>query len=250
MNIDQIGLQLYTVRSQTQNDMLGTLRQIAEIGYRNVEFAGYGDASVQAIRSTLDELGIKAVSAHTSFDRFQHEPDQVIEELQTLGCQYAIVPYIGEEQRATNDAARRFAADLNLIGDRMKAAGLRFGYHNHAFEFEPLGDDTFYDVLLRETDPSLVIMELDLAWVDVAKRDPAELLAQLGARVPLVHAKDHEGGAQFVDMPIGDGVMQWSPILQAAQAANVQYYIVEQDNPRDPLNDVRRSFEALSRMAG
>jgi sugar phosphate isomerase/epimerase len=248
MNIDQIALQLYTVRDHTARDMLGTLRQVAAMGYRAVEFAGYGGVPVADIRSTLDELGVKAMSAHLPIGRLLDEPQPALDELQTLGCEYAIVPYVGEERRATLAQAQQLAADLNTIGERCHAAGLSFGYHNHAFEFAPLNGTTLWDVLVRETDPALVKLEVDLAWVDVGGRDPAALLQQLADRVPLVHVKDHQGGAEFVDMPVGEGVLQWQPILAAAQAADVRYYIVEQDNPRDPLNDVRRSFENLRQM--
>jgi sugar phosphate isomerase/epimerase len=249
MNIDQVALQLYTVRSHTQEDMLGTLRQVAEIGYCNVELAGYGNASVPEIRSALDQLGVRAISAHTPFGRCQNELDQVIDELQTLGCKYAIVPAVSAEHRDSVDRARALAHELNAIGARVHEAGLRFGYHNHAFEFAPLDGTTFWEVLVRETDPALVSLELDVAWVDVGGHDPADLIRQLGDRVRLIHAKDHQGGAAFVDMPIGDGVLQWPAILGAAEAVGVRYYIVEQDNPRDPLNDVRRSFEALRRLS-
>ena len=248
MNIDHIALQLYTVRSHTQQDMLGTLRQVAEIGYRNVEFAGYGNASVYDVRSTLDALGMRAISAHTPLNRFLDHPEQLLDELGTLGCEYAIVPSVAAARRASVEQARTLAEDLNMIGARCREAGLRFGYHNHAFEFEPLGDTTFWDILVRDTDPALVALELDVAWVDVGGHDPAELLRQLGARVPLLHVKDLAADDSNMDAPVGAGVLPWQRILEAGSTAGAQWYVVEQDHPRDPLNDVRVSFENLQTM--
>jgi sugar phosphate isomerase/epimerase len=250
LNLDQIALQLYTIRSRTQQDMIGALRDVAAIGYRNVELAGYGDSEPRAIRTTLDELGMRAISAHTPLEQLLHEPERQLDELQTLGCEYAVLPSVGADRRSSVAAAQQLAEDLNQIGARCRDAGLGFAYHNHAFEFEPLEGTTFWNLLIGETDPSLVALELDVAWADVGGHDPAGLLQRLGERVVLLHAKDHQGGAGFVDMPIGDGVLAWPAILAAAGEAGVHYYIVEQDNPRDPLNDVRRSYKALRRLAG
>jgi sugar phosphate isomerase/epimerase len=247
MKLDQIALQLYTVRDHTQQDMLGTLRAIAEIGYPAVEFAGYGNSSPREIRATLDDVGMRGVSAHVALDRVLNEPQQVIDEAGVLGCEYIVVPFVAKERRDTLAAAQRFAQDLNRIGEQLRGAGLRFGYHNHAFEFEPLDGTTLWDVLVQETDPALVGLEADLCWVYVGGRDPATVVQQLGDRAMLVHAKDWLDD-QRIDAPVGDGVLDWTRIVAAADAAGARYYIVEQDHPRDPLNDVRRSFEALRRM--
>lgn len=249
MQIDQLALQLYTLRSHTKADMLGALRQVAAAGYRNVELSGYGDAAPQTIRAALDALGVRAVSAHTPLHQHLRNPEQLLDELHTLGCEYAVVPSGGVERRQSVDAARRFAEELNRIGARCHTAGLRLGYHNHAFEFEPLETTSFWDVLVAETDPALVALELDVAWAHVGGHDPAELLRRLDGRAALIHAKDHQGGASFVDTPVGDGVLDWPAILAAADETGVRYYIVEQDHPRDPLPDVRRSYEALRAFA-
>lgn len=243
MNTEQIGLQLYTLRSYTASDMRGTLRQLAEIGYRAVELAGYGNLSPHALRAALDELSMRAFSAHVPLDRMLGETQQVLDELHTLGCNFAVVPSIPGQRRATLADARQVAADMNRCGSLAHDAGLQFAYHNHAFEFEPLEDSTLWEVLMAETDPALVALELDVYWAHVGGHDPAALIRQLGQRVPLLHVKDGDGQH---DAPIGDGVLPWAEILQAGQAAGVQWYIVEQDHPRDPLNDVRRSFEYLS----
>jgi sugar phosphate isomerase/epimerase len=135
MSTDRIALQLYSVRDLTAPDMLGALRHVAEIGFHGVEFAGFGNATVPEIRRMLDEVALKAVSAHVPMDRFATQLDETIAELQTLGCTNAVVPWAGEEWRDA-DGVAKLAAHFNEWGARCRDAGLRFGYHNHGFEFD------------------------------------------------------------------------------------------------------------------
>lgn len=249
MDTQQIALQLYTVRELGQRDMLGTLHAVAQIGYRAVEFAGYGGVPVEEIKATIDALGIQAVSAHVPFEQWLAQPQQVIRELQTLGCTYAIVPAVAAQRRNSLAQARQLAADLNRCGAACRDARLRFGYHNHAWEFAPLDGTTLWDVLTTETDPALVALELDVFWAQAAGHDPVALTRQLGARVPLLHVKDMAAGEPRTDAPVGDGVLPWSDILAAGAAAGTAWYIVEQDTPRDPLADVAQSFRNLQQMA-
>ncbi len=249
MDTQQIALQLYTVRDHSQRDMLGTLHAVAQIGYRAVEFAGYGGVPVEDIKATLDPLGMQAVSAHVPFERWLGQQQQVIDELHTLGCTYGIVPAVAEERRNSLAQARQLAADLNRCGAACRDAGLRFGYHNHAWEFAPLDGTTLWDVLTTETDPALVALELDVFWAHAGGHDPVTMIRQFGTRVPLLHVKDMAAGDPPTDAPVGDGVLPWSDILAAGAAAGSAWYIVEQDTPRDPLANVAQSFRNLQQMA-
>lgn len=248
MNIDQIAVQMYTLRDLTAQDMLGTLRQLGQIGYRAVEFAGYGNSTPTEIRKTLDEAGIRGVAAHVRLDLIQTNLDQVIADMHTLGCEYVVVPWVSEEHRGSADQVRALAATLNGAGRRVADAGLRLGYHNHQFEFAALDGSTMWELLAAETDPALVDLELDLFWAIVGGFDPIDLLTRYGQRLSLLHLKDRarEGDT---DAPVGDGTLPWDRILPAAQAAGTRYYIVEQDHPRDPLNDVRQSLDYLRRQS-
>lgn len=248
MDTDHIALQLYTLRDHTSHDMLGTLRHVATMGYRAVELAGYGNASAQTIRTTLDELGTRVMGGHVALDRLLTQPDATLTEMTLLGCAYVIVPFVGPERRGSIAQAQQLAADLGRCGQLCRDAGLRFCYHNHQFEFAPLDNTTLWDVLLQATDPALVSFELDLFWAQTAGHDPAALIRELGPRAPLLHVKDMTADDTQQDAPVGDGVLAWSDILAAGMAAGVEWYIVEQDNPRDPLNDVRRSLENLRGM--
>lgn len=248
MKKEQIALQLYTVRQHTAEDMVGTLRQLAEMGYRAVELAGYGNAAVPEIRRALDEYGLKALGAHVQFTAFDDDPRQVFADLHTLGCEFAVLPSLRKELRETEDQARQLVGKFNHWGRLCKAEGLQFGYHNHAFEFEPLGATTLFDILTT-TDPGLVALELDAFWAQYAGVDPAQLIERHGARIRLLHMKDMMAGPERKDAPVGEGIMPYDRLIAASEAAGARYFIVEQDHPRDPLNDVRRSFQNLARMA-
>src|SRR5205823_616372 len=136
----------------------------------------------------------------------------------------------------------------NRNGEICREVGLRFAYHNHAFEFAPLGGTTMFDLLLEETDPELVAFELDVYWLRYAGIDEAELLRRLVGRVPLVHLKDMAAGEQREPAPVGEGIFQWREVLEACAAAGVEWYIVEQDNPSDPLAEVERSLRNLEKL--
>jgi sugar phosphate isomerase/epimerase len=243
-----IALQLYTVREATAADFTATLRQLAAIGYRAVELAGYGSSTPAEIRATLDELGMQAVSAHVKLELLDEQPEQTLADLKTLGCQYAVVPWVSEAHRSSAEQIGQLAATLNRFGALCKEAGLGFGYHNHAFEFAPVDGTTMWDILVEQTDPALVLLELDIFWAQYAGVDPAGLLKQLGARMPLLHIKDMAHDESRADVPVGTGRMPWAELLPLAAANGAQWYIVEQDHPRDPLPDVATSFTNLSRL--
>lgn len=244
MHRDQLALQLYTVREACARDFLGTLREVAAIGYRAVELAGLHDHPPAHVRAALDEHGLQAVAAHISLERFERELDAVVAELQTLGCAYAVVPWAPEARR-TDEGARELALLLNIWGRELRAAGLRLAYHHHDFEFRPLGPTTMWELLVAGTDPALVELELDVYWVRRAGHDPVALLGRLGGRVPLIHLKDLAADGRS-DAPAGAGTLDWDVILPAAAAAGAQWYIAEQDHPHDPLADSRRAYELMA----
>jgi len=248
MRKDQISLQLYTVREETARDMRATLRRISEIGYPAVEFAGYGDLSPEGLRTLLDDLGLRASGAHIPFDSWETDPEAVIADMHTLDCAHAILPTGPPEYRGDEAAVANLAESLNRWGELCRQEGLVFSYHNHDFEFAPLGGTTMWDVLVKETDPELVSLELDLYWIKYGGADPETVLQDVGDRVYLVHLKDMAPDDARSDLPVGEGTMPWNELLEAADAAGVQWYIAEQDNPRDVFEDVRISLQQLQEL--
>lgn len=244
---DKIAVQLYTLRELTARDMLGTLRAVAEQGYRAVEFAGFSQP-VEEIQAHLDELGVRAISVHTGIPAFEADPQRVLSEARALGCDYVVVAYVAEELRRDTDQVHQLCASFDRYGALCRDAGLRFAYHNHNFEFAPLEGTTMFDLLVERTDPSLVNFELDVYWAQFAGVDPVETLKRLPGRVPLLHAKDMWADETRGDAPVGSGILPWREILGASVSAGVEYYIVEQDNPGDPLIDVAQSLRSLQAM--
>ncbi|MBA2713685.1 MAG: sugar phosphate isomerase/epimerase [Rubrobacteraceae bacterium] len=169
--------------------------------------------------------------------------------MHTLECAHAILPSAPPEYRSHEASVARFAGDLNRWGGLCRQEDVTLSYHNHDFEFAPLGETTMWDVLVRETDPELVHLELDLYWIKYGGTDPETVLRDVGDRVSLVHLKDMAPDETRSDLPVGEGTMPWSGLLEAADAAGVEWYIAEQDNPRDALEDVKTSLKYLHRLA-
>ncbi|HEV2530017.1 MAG TPA: sugar phosphate isomerase/epimerase [Thermomicrobiales bacterium] len=245
----QIALQLYTIREAMAQDFMGTLGTVAEAGYPAVELAGFGGRSAAEVRTRLDELGMKAMGAHTPMNRATDELDAAIEELQTVGAEYFIVPYLQADQYfRTPDQVRALAAQFNEIGAKVKAAGLRFLYHNHDFEFVPFADggETMspYELLITSTDPDSVGFELDVFWVERGGHTAHRLIRSYPNRFPSLHIKDMADNGD--DAPVGEGKLSWQPVLEAGeQVGGSRWLVVEQDYPKDPLNDVRTSYANL-----
>ena len=249
MKADQIALQLYTLRGQTAQDMAGTLRQVAAMGYPAVELAGYGGLSVAELGAVLTECDLRAMGAHVQFSQFETSAADALSELRALGCEYAIVPSLPAEYREDADKARRAAEQFNRWGALCRDAGLRFAYHNHAFEFAPLGDTTLYDILVGGTDPALVDLEVDAFWALYAGASPVALIERLGQRASVIHLKDMAPGENRADAPVGAGIINWDDILAAGRAVGSRWYIVEQDHPQNPLADVETSLRYLQGVA-
>jgi sugar phosphate isomerase/epimerase len=207
--------------------------------------------SAKEIKATLDEAGMRAMGAHIPYERWQNELDAVMAEMKALGAQHAVVPWLQPDQRSVERFAEH-AANFNAWAKRCEAEGLTFSYHNHDFEFTTKAADgtSLFDWLLKETDPALVNIELDIYWTNYTGTDPLPVLEKLRGRMPLIHAKDYSGKPDKSDSPFGEGVIDWAAVRPAAEAAGVEWWIVEQDKPADPMRDVATSLANLKRFLG
>lgn len=231
-----LSVQLYTVRDALAADLAGTLAKLKSFGLDYVELAGLGDHTVDEWKALLDENGLKVSAAHVGLDRFQNEFDAVVNEAKTLGYNYVVLPWVGSDVYA--DGWDKFAQSLIPYAERLKAEGLTMGYHNHAFEFENDGLDTFYAAV----DADLLKAQLDLAWVKIGGADPAAYIEKYAGRLPLVHLKDFDPDKTPQWQPAGTGTMDFDAILAACAAAGVEFGSVELDeSPGDPLDAVRES---------
>ena len=239
------GLQLFTIRDLMQDDVPAALALVAEIGYRHVEFAGYFGYAARDLRLMLDDTGLVAPATHVSQAGMTENPDAAIESALILGHRYIVVPSLSPESRVSLEGYHRVAEQFNAWGEACDRAGLRFAYHNHAFEFELVDGQVPYDVLLDETDPALVEFELDLYWIRAGGRSELEYFERYPGRFTLWHVKDMDTQGAMID--VGDGVIDFAALFDRDDTG-VRYGFVEHDNPADPESTIRRSYAALARM--
>lgn len=238
-----IGVQLYTLRSLLAEDLEGTLASVREIGYREVEFAGLWGRTPGQMRGLLDDLGLRAASSHHGLIEVRNRWEAVLEGAAVLGQKWVVVPSIDGRER-TRDGLLAIADEFNAAGEAARAHGLGFGYHNHAWEFEPLPDGTLpYDLLLERTDPELVKFQMDLYWTVHGGADPLQYFGAYPGRFTTVHVKDRTPDGRMVD--VGAGSIDFRFIFDRHARAGIQHYFVEHDQPADPLASVRASFQAL-----
>lgn len=249
MRHDQIALQLYTVRHLAAQDLPGTLRAVADAGYDAVELAGLPDIPAGDLAALLEAAGLWVVASHEGIERLRGNLDGVVERLTAVGCPRAIVPWMPEEDRRDHDAVRRFADELNDFADALEGHGMRLGYHNHDFEFAPRNGSTVWDVMLPELSPAIEL-ELDVYWAAVGGRDPSAEIRAHPDRIRLLHMKDRAGGAEPHDAPVGDGILPFPELVEAARSSGVEWYVVEQDEPEDAIRDIQRSLRSLQALAG
>lgn len=248
MRHDQIALQLYTVRDLMAEDLPGTLGAVASAGYRAVELAAMPETAPGELSRLLDEAGLQVVASHERIDGLRADLAGVADRLAEVACPRLIVPWIPEEDRGTADDVRLFATELGGFAPRLAERGIGLGYHNHAFEFEPVDGTSVWDILLAELPPE-VDLELDVHWVAVGGRDPVAEIEATAGRVRLLHMKDVAAGPEPHDAPAGEGTLPFPEIVEAARKAGVHWYVVEQDDPRDPLDDVTRALRYLQSLA-
>lgn len=243
MDLLPIALQLYTVRDETARDFAGTLRQVAQLGYPAVEFAGYGGLTAAQMAALLEETGLRAASTHIGFAPLESNLDGALDYCQAIGCAALVLPSLPSEYHSTG-GARALAPRLNEIGRRCQERGIVFGYHNHNFEFARSEGTTLLDVLLESTNPLAVALEFDVYWAAFAGVDSAAYLREHAGRARLLHVKDMAPDRSFTE--VGDGTLDMTGICRAAREQGTGWYIVENDQPRIPsLESAHRSLENL-----
>ncbi|MDB5499414.1 MAG: Xylose isomerase [Phenylobacterium sp.] len=277
-----IGLQLYTLGPGLASDLEGQLSQVAGIGYRTVEMAGYLGRTPKALRAAFDKAGLTCVSSHvqgrpTGADPSLADLDRLIADARVIGIRSLVLPMFpvpdhiqmtpqsGEDRHAvlgrlaaqmTLDDWKATADLLNSKGAALKAAGLRLGYHNHNVEFAPVGGTTGLEFLLANTDPAVVHFEMDAGWVVAAGHDPLALLKAHPHRFRQMHVKDIKATTKpnfaFQQDPteVGSGIIDWKRLLAASYAAGVRDFFVEQEPPfeKPRLEAVKVSFDHLKAL--
>ncbi len=245
--IDKIGIQLYTVRDKMKEDFEGTLAHIAEIGYKEVEFAGYYNRSPADVKAILDRHGLSAPSTHIPFEN-DDQWKAALDAAKTIGHEYIVMPWIPPERRKTLDDWKNFAQVFNHAGQAAHDAGIQFAYHNHDFEFPKLDGQVPYDLLLQSTDPQLVKLEIDLYWITKAGQDPLTYFARWPGRIPQVHVKDGGAAPEYKMADVGQGKIDWKRIFAKRDQAGIKHFFVEYDQPPQPFDDVAVSYKYLKQL--
>ncbi len=259
MHSFEIGLQLYTVREQMAADLPRCLSDVAEAGYRSVEFAGFFGRSPQYLRSILADNDLRAVSSHIDISVFERDLPSLVDTHLALGCEFVVIQQAASADFADVAAVSRLADRCNEWGATLADAGLRLGYHGyHDFtrEFALVDGVTLFDRLVDATDPDVFDIQLDTYWVRYVGDDPVAALARYKGRVRMLHCKeitaDPEtiGGPPGGDAPIGEGTTDWPAVLEAAAGSDVRWLIVEQeDRPASAPQDIRTSLHNLTAVA-
>lgn len=259
----KIAVQMYTLRdfTKTAADFASSLEKVAAIGYPAVQLSAVGamngdspEVSATDARKLLDDNGLKCIATHRPWENFQANIEAEIEFHQILGCDYAAIGGIpAKTYPNTYDGFRRWLEEARGITATLKAAGIRFGHHNHSGEFArpERGGPTLEDILIDEGGDDLM-MELDLYWIANAGLNPERILERCAGRVPVIHLKDKEvitGSNDTQIAPIGEGVMDWKHIIATCEKSGVDWYAIEQDQcQRDPFDCLVSSFTYLTAM--
>jgi sugar phosphate isomerase/epimerase len=236
-----LGVQLYSARTLLPTDYLGTLKQIAALGYTEVEAAGFYGHSAEEVKSAMQTTGLRLVSSHYPLGQLKPNLDSILDFAKTLGIGYIVCAsplhqQPGAEGELSLDDWRWNAEQFNQVADKVIAAGMKFAYHNHVDEFKPIDGKLPWLELVKHTDPAKVSFEMDCGWVEVAGADPVKYLKKYGKRIVMMHVKDFKG-MKPPSVPLGAGVIDYGPIFKAAKHARIQHIFVEQEETQTTMMD-------------
>jgi len=258
-----VGLQLYSIRDAMAADVKGTLKKVSDMGYKNMELAGYSNGkfygfSPVEFKKIITDLGLVSLSSHAAVESkgITVESAKLMADAHAaLGVKYCIQPWVNDEDR-TIEKYKKMIGDWNKVGKIMKGVGIQFGYHNHNFEFTNVnGVVPYYDIFMPEMDKDLITMELDLFWATKAGQDPVAMFKKYPGRFQLLHFKDmHTKQAPFYTVikddicSVGEGVIDFKKIWAAKEVAGAKYLFVEDDNQGNgkPFEGIETSIKNVT----
>ena len=243
---DLIGIQLYTVRNEIKNDVKIPLAKIAEIGYTSVEVFGYGGGkffglSPDEFAAVIKQNNLVSPSGHYMMANYilkndEDELKRTIGDAAKLSHQFFTIPYLTDNMRTSIDDYKKLAEKLNKAAGLAKEAGMRLAYHNHDFEFKDWGGgQTGFDILLKQTDPSLVNFEMDIYWTTKAGQDPLGIIHANPGRIKMWHVKDMDNTPQKFFTEVGSGIIDYKKIFKSRKESGMEYFFVEQDQVKMPV---------------
>ncbi len=264
-----VGVQLYSVRDEMEADPLGTLKQIAGMGYKNVEHANYRNRKFYGYAPTefkkiLSDLGLSMPSGHTVMGPkhwdatkkdFTDDWKYTVEDAATLGQSFVISPWLDQTLRQTKDDLKRYMEVFNKSGELCKKSGMKFGYHNHDFEFSQKFDgQTVYDIIMKNTDPDLVMQQLDIGNLYNGGANAAEIVKLYPGRFESLHVKDEikaeSGNEKFESTVLGKGIVNVKEVIDLIKkSSGAVHYIIEQESyqGKTPIASVKEDLEMMNK---
>lgn len=284
--LPKIGIQLFSLPKMLDQDFVGTVQFLQKMGYKELELfgpfpfsatvakenwekvtpmlgfkgSGYFGKTPKEIKQILNDHGMTSPSTHTDLDTLLTGMDKLGEAAQLLGHEYVVLPAIPEDKRKTLDDYKRMADTFNKIGESAKKVGVKFGYHNHGYGFSPMDGQIPFQVLLDNTDPNLVFLEMDIYWTSAGGADPIAYLEKYGNRYRMLHLKDMKEKKRFSGdgstssqwfelfpymTSAGDGVLGVKAIVEKANALGIKHFFVEQDLVAQPDIALKKSIDFL-----
>ena len=255
-----IGTQLYTVRDLMASDPLGTLAKVAKIGFNTVEGATYTGTELfygmpaSQLKNVLSDNGLEMISNHYLLGEqmkdakgtVSNDWQKAVDDAAEAGLKYMVCAYLFDNERGTLDHYKQTAEKLSSAGEVAKKAGLQLCYHNHNFEFIEQDGKLPYDVMLQNSDPNYLKMEMDIYWIYKAKQDPIAIFNKYPGRFPLWHVKDMDNTPKQMFTEVGAGVIPFKTVFAQAKKAGMKYFFNEQDVcPGDPLVSMIKSYKYI-----
>ncbi|MDD4870188.1 MAG: sugar phosphate isomerase/epimerase [Kiritimatiellae bacterium] len=248
-----IAMQLYTMRDPAKKDLADTLKKVADMGWKYVQWSGMPNQSADQIRAALDKAGLKCIACHCSMEPFEKNFDEQVAFWKTVGNKDVAPGGMMKDCTTNLEAWRKGAQRLDAIGAKLHAVGMRLSYHNHAWEFEKFpGDDrTKEDILMESTKPENLCAEIDIAWALAGGVDPAAYIRKMKNRCPVVHAKDVTiDGKKRTLKALGQGSVKWDEVFAAGKEAGIQWYVYEQDSGEgSPFDYAKASYDFLAKQS-
>lgn len=247
--MERIGLQLYSIKELTAVDFIGTLEKVAKIGYEGVEFAGYFNTASKELKKALDGFGLKAAGSHIGVDEIKKDINGLIEYSLEINSPYIICPGLPEEMCNNKEAYKRTADLFNQVGQKCCEHGLKFGYHNHDFEFKKHDGEYGLDLLYKYTEPDNLFFELDTYWVEFSGLKSVDFIEKYKERCAILHIKDMKSEIDKQNTEIGKGIMDFKAITAKGKQYGVNWYIVEQESFEIPqLKSIEESLHYLKKI--
>lgn len=246
-----IAVQLYSVRGDCAEDLMGTLGKIAEMGYAGVEFAGYHGHSAEAIKARLDEVGLKCEGAHVGYGEFAPDKfDATVAFHKTIGCDWLIIPWIAEEKRNTAEAALETAKEMTELVGKLAAVGLKTGFHVHDGDMKVLDGGKCAWTIFGENTPTEFLMQYDTANGMHGGADPVAPILEFPGRGLSVHLKEY---SQPWGKVIGEGEIPWAKVFEACEdKAGTEWYVVEHESdsgmtPMEAIDACLKNIRAMGK---